>query len=88
MDDPTTTSKQKGTIMRRVLLAITISAGLLSVGHFSASAAGPERADVWEQDGLTVRAPDGAQLVRQANGIAARLRSTRSGHVFVAQCGP
>jgi 4-diphosphocytidyl-2-C-methyl-D-erythritol kinase len=25
---------------------------------------------------------------RQANGIAARLRSTRSGHVFVAQCGP
>jgi hypothetical protein len=70
MDDPTTTSKQKGTIMRRVLLAITISAGLLSVGHFSASAAGPERADVWEQDGLTVRAPDGARLVRQANGIA------------------
>ena len=56
--------------MRRILLAITISAGLLSFGSFAASAAEPERADVWEQGGHTVRAPDGAQLVRQANGIA------------------
>lgn len=56
--------------MRRVLLAVTVSAGLLGAGHSTASAAAPERADVWEQGGLTVRAPDGAQLVRQANGIA------------------
>ena len=57
-------------IMRRLILAITISTGLLSFGNFAASAAGPERADVWEQGGLEVRAPDGAQLVRQPNGIA------------------
>ena len=56
--------------MRRLILAITISTGLLSFGSYAASAAGPERADVREQGGLDVRAPDGARLVRQANGIA------------------
>jgi hypothetical protein len=57
-------------IMRRILLAFAMSAGLLSVGNFAASAAGPERADVREQDGITVRATDGARLVRQPKGIA------------------
>lgn len=70
MHEQTATSEQKGMIMRRVLLAISVTVGLLSAGHSAASAAGPERADVWEQGGFTVRAPDGAQLVRQANGIA------------------
>lgn len=71
MNDATTTSEQKGTIVRRALLAIMISAGVLAAGTTTTtSAAGPERADVMDQGGLTVRAPDGARLVRQANGIA------------------
>ena len=74
MDDATTTSEQKGMIVRRALLALTISAGLLAAGNTTASATGPERADVMEQDGLTVLAPDGAQLVRQANGIAVSVK--------------
>lgn len=60
--------------MRRILLAFAMSAGLLSVGNFAASAAGPERADVLEQDGNSVRAADGARLVRQATGIAVSVK--------------
>jgi hypothetical protein len=51
--------EEKGMIVRRILLAITISAGALVL---------------MEQDGLAVRAPDGAQLVRQADGIAVSLK--------------
>lgn len=55
--------------MRRTLLALTLSAGLVVAGHSTAAAA-PEHADVMEQGGMSVRAADGATLVRQANGIA------------------
>ncbi len=55
--------------MRRTLLALTLSAGLVAAGH-STAVASPERADVMEQGGTGVRAADGARLVRQTNGIA------------------
>ena len=56
-------------IVRRTLLVLTVSVGLVLAGHVTAAADGPERADVMEQGGTTVRAPDGARLARQANGI-------------------
>jgi hypothetical protein len=55
--------------VRRALLAITASAGLLLAGHSTASAA-TESADVYGQDG-SVYAAGGARLVRQADGISA-----------------
>lgn len=58
-------------IMRRNLFATIITiTGLLLAGTSTAAAAQPERADVWDQGGLTVLAQDGAQLVRQQNGIS------------------
>lgn len=59
--------------MRRNLLAITLAAVFSLVAISAASAAPPETADVWDQGGTDVYAPNGAQLVRQANGIAVQI---------------
>ena len=58
------------TTKRRATITSLLAGALLLAGSVSATAAGPERADVWDQGGATVYAPDGARLVRQPNGIA------------------
>ena len=55
-------------------MTAVLASTLLLAGSLSATAAGPERADVWDQGGATVYAPDGARLVRQANGIAVSVK--------------
>jgi len=60
--------------MRRARLILALATSLLLAMHIPASAAQPERADVMDQGGEAVYAPDGAQLVRQAIGIAVSVR--------------
>jgi len=57
--------------MRRLLLVAVLSIAFLLAAQLGASAQGPERANVMNQGGATVLAPDGAKIVRQANGIHA-----------------
>lgn len=56
--------------MRKTLLSLAVAAVLVLVGVAPAGAAVPETADVMDQGGGAVYAPDGARLVRQANGLA------------------
>lgn len=60
--------------MRRTIAAIAGALALLLASAPTASAEPPERADVWDQDGSEVYAPDGAQLVRQTNGLSASIK--------------
>lgn len=60
--------------MRRFIVAIACAVALLFAGLSPAAAQAPERADVWDQGGAEVYAPDGARLVRQTNGLAASVR--------------
>lgn len=60
--------------MRRPRLTLALATSLLLAMHIPASAAQPERADVMDQGGEAVYATDGAQLVRQANGIAVSVK--------------
>ncbi len=60
--------------MRRVTVTALLASTLLLAGSLSATAAAPERADVWDQGGATVYAPEGARLVRQAKGIAVSVK--------------
>lgn len=60
--------------MRRTRLSLVLGAALLLAGHIPAYAGSPERADVLDQGGVAVYAPDGAQLVRQANGISVSVK--------------
>jgi hypothetical protein len=57
--------------VRRKTLTILICTVLLMAGGSAASAAAPETTDVWDQGavGISVYAPDGAKMVRQADGI-------------------
>ncbi len=57
--------------MRRSVFALICTVVLLLAGQSTASADPPETADVMEQGGVTVLAPDGATIVRQPNGIHA-----------------
>lgn len=59
--------------MRRTPLSLVIVAILVLAGQVPGSASPPERADVMDQGGAAVYAPDGARLVRQPNGLAASL---------------
>lgn len=59
---------------RPVFVALA-SAAVVAAGSAAPAAAGaPETADVYEQDGVTVRAADGARLVRQADGVHVSFR--------------
>lgn len=60
--------------MRRAGLSFVLAASLLLAGHIPASAVQPETADVLDQGGGAVYAPEGARLVRQANGIAVSVK--------------
>ncbi len=60
--------------MRRGRLTLALALSLLLAGRIPATAAQPETTDVLDQGGGTVYAPDGAQLVRQANGIAVSVK--------------
>jgi len=60
--------------MLRARLSLVLAACMLLAGHISAWAVQPETADVLDQGEGAVYAPDGAQLVRQANGIAASVK--------------
>lgn len=60
--------------MLRARLILALATSLLLALHIPASAAQPERADVMDQGGEAVYATDGAQLVRQANGIAVSVK--------------
>ncbi len=55
--------------MRRSLLLVVSSVALLLASQVAASAQPPESADIMDQGGMAVLAPDGAQLVRQPNGL-------------------
>lgn len=55
--------------MRRSVLLVVGVVALLVATQVAASAQAPESADVMHQGGVGVLAPDGAQLVRQANGV-------------------
>lgn len=57
--------------MRRSVFAVICTVVLLLAGQSTASAGPPETADVMDQGGAPVLAPDGARLVRQTNGIRA-----------------
>lgn len=60
--------------MSRTRLSLVLAAALLLAGYMPAYARSPETADVLDQGGAAVYAPDGAQLVRQANGIAVSVK--------------
>jgi hypothetical protein len=60
--------------MLRARLSLVLATCLLLVGHIPASAAQPETADVLDQGEGAVYAAEGAQLVRQANGIAVSVK--------------
>lgn len=59
--------------MRTRTWIVALSAMVLTLTPLTPStsvAAAPETADVFDQDAMTVLAPDGARLVRQPNGIS------------------
>lgn len=62
---------RKEVIMRRVFLVAVSTVAVLLAAQLGASAQAPERANVMDQGGATVLAPDGATVVRQADGIHA-----------------
>jgi hypothetical protein len=56
--------------MRRTRLGLALAAFLLLAGAVPATAGEPETTDVLDQGGAAVYAPEGAHMVRQADGIA------------------
>lgn len=60
--------------MRRAGLSLVLAVALLLSGYVPAWAGQPETADVLDQGAAAVYAPDGAQMVRQTNGIAVSVR--------------
>jgi hypothetical protein len=62
--------------MKRLLFALFAVIALLGTTMTSASAGGAETTDVFDQDHLSVYAPNGARLVRQANGLSVAVAMT------------
>lgn len=63
----------KGIFMRSIL-SLVLAMSVLLAGSIPAGAAQPEKADVLNQGGASVYATDGAQMVRQTNGIAVSVK--------------
>jgi hypothetical protein len=70
--DPQPRKTRQGS--RRALLGMALATGLALGTAAPAAAGSAERTDVYEQDGVTVLAEDGARLIRQPNGLHVSLR--------------